>query len=54
MAKKAVAGFRGNVKSNAFTKVIVAVKNENGSYSYKSEIVLSENVKDYIKDTTKK
>ncbi len=48
MAKKSVATFRGKGKA-AFTKVIVPVFNEKtGGYAFKEEIVLAENVKDFI------
>lgn len=54
MAKKSVAGYRDKTSAKAFTKVIVAIKNENGAYSYRSEIVPTGGVKDYIKDVQKK
>ena len=53
MAKKTVAGYRDKSNSKAFTKVIMAVKNENGSYSYRSEIVPTVGVKEYVKETRK-
>lgn len=54
MAKKVVAGFRDKSKAKAYTKVIVAVKNKNGAYSYKEEIVPSEGAKDFVKDAMSK
>lgn len=53
MAKKAVAGYRDKSSAKAFTKVIMAVKNENGNYSYKTEIVPTTGVKDYLKENQK-
>ncbi|MCB9230462.1 MAG: DUF4295 domain-containing protein [Bacteroidia bacterium] len=48
MAKKAVATFRGKGQA-ALTKIIIPVKNEkSGSYSFKEEMVPSDQVKDYL------
>ena len=47
MAKKTVASLQKK-GAKAFTKAIKMVKNENGSYSFKSEIVPKDKVNDYI------
>ncbi|MFN0204502.1 MAG: DUF4295 domain-containing protein [Bacteroidia bacterium] len=49
MAKKVVATFKAKVKVN-YTKVIRAVKTERGTYSFKEEIMQTENVKDFLKE----
>ncbi len=51
MAKKAVAGFRDKTTTTgrSHTKVIKMVKSESGSYSFKEEMVLNDQVKDYFK-----
>ena len=47
MAKKTVASLqKKGVKS--FTKAVKMVKNENGSYSFKSEIVPKDKVNDFF------
>ncbi len=53
MAKKVVAGYRDKSKSKAFTKVIMAVKTEKGTYTYREEIVPSDGLKEYIKESKK-
>lgn len=47
MAKKVVATLKqpGGAK---FAKVIKAIKNENGSYSYREEMVMEGDVKDAL------
>ena len=53
MAKKAVATFRAG-KSQSFTKVIVPVKNaKTGAYSFKEEIILSDEVAEHLKNLKK-
>ena len=47
MAKKTVASLQKK-GAKAFTKAIKMVKNENGSYSFKSEIVPKDKVNDYL------
>ncbi|MBW7868679.1 MAG: DUF4295 domain-containing protein [Brumimicrobium sp.] len=47
MAKKSVASIQTG-SGKAHTKVIKMVKNEKGSYSFKEEIVLNEEVKDWF------
>ena len=47
MAKKTVASLQKK-GAKAFTKAVKMVKNENGSYSYKSEIVPKEKVNDFF------
>lgn len=51
MAKKAVAGFRDKTTTTgrSHTKVIKMVKSETGSYSFKEEMILNDQVKDYFK-----
>ena len=51
MAKKAVAGFRDKTTTTgrSHTKVIKMVKSESGSYSFKEEMVLNDQVNDYFK-----
>ena len=46
MAKRQVSLQKKGAK--AFTKAIKMVKNENGSYSFKSEIVPKDKVNDYL------
>ncbi len=48
MAKKVVATLK-TAQGKDFAKVYRAVKNEKGSYSFKSEIVPNEMVKTYFK-----
>lgn len=48
MAKKVVATLKTGT-GKEFAKVYRAVKNKNGSYSFKSEIVANDNVKQYFK-----
>jgi hypothetical protein len=48
MAKKVVATLKTGT-GKAFAKVYRAVKNQKGSYSFKSEIVPNDNVKQYFK-----
>ena len=47
MAKKTVASLQKK-GAKAFTKAIKMVKNENGSYSFKSEVVPKDKVNDYL------
>ena len=47
MAKKTVASLQKK-GAKAFTKAIKMVKNGNGSYSFKSEIVPKEKVNDFF------
>ena len=47
MAKKTVASLQKK-GAKAFTKAIKMVKNENGSYSFKSEIVPKDKVNNYL------
>lgn len=47
MAKKSVASLQTG-GGKAHTKVIKMVKNQKGSYSFKEEIVLNEQVKDWF------
>jgi hypothetical protein len=48
MAKKVVATLKtGTVKD--YAKVYRAIKNKKGSYSFKSEIIANESVKQYFK-----
>ena len=47
MAKKTVASLQKK-GAKAFTKAIKMVKNDNGSYSFKSEIVPKDKVNDYL------
>ena len=50
MAKKSVASLQtGGGKAN--TKVVKMVKNEKGSYSFREEMVLNENVKEWFAKT---
>ncbi|MFK7972666.1 MAG: DUF4295 family protein [Bacteroidia bacterium] len=52
MAKKTVAGYRDKSKAKGFTKVVVAVKNEKtGTYTYREEIVPTDNVDAFLKDS---
>ncbi len=48
MAKKVVATLKTGAGKD-FAKVYKAVKNDKGSYSFKSEIVPNDKVKDYFK-----
>ncbi len=48
MAKKVTATLK-TTQGKDFAKVYRAVKNDKGSYSFKSEIVPNENVKSYFK-----
>lgn len=48
MAKKVVATLKKG-QGKDFAKVYRAIKNEKGSYSFKSEIIPSEEVKSYFK-----
>ncbi|MFN4083370.1 MAG: DUF4295 domain-containing protein [Bacteroidia bacterium] len=48
MAKKVVATLKKGT-GKEFAKVYRAVKNEKGSYSFKSEIVPNDDVKSYFK-----
>jgi len=51
MAKKVVATLKKD-KSVSMVKVIKSVKNkETGAYSFPSEIILTENLQEYLKDT---
>ena len=47
MAKKTVASLQKK-GAKAFTKAVKMMKNENGSYSFKSEIVPKDKVNDYL------
>ena len=47
MAKKTVASLQKK-GAKSFTKVVKMVKNENGSYSFKSEIVPKDKVNDFF------
>ncbi len=47
MAKKTVASLQKK-GAKAFTKAIKMVKNSNGSYSFKSEIVPKDKVNDFF------
>jgi len=47
MAKKTVASLQKK-GAKAFTKAVKMVKNEKGSYSFKSEIVPKEKVNDFF------
>ena len=47
MAKKTVASLQKK-GAKAFTKAVKMIKNENGSYSFKSEIVPKEKVNDFF------
>lgn len=50
MAKKVVATLRDKTKSAGMIKVIRAVKNsQTGSYSFKEDMVTSDNVQDFLK-----
>ncbi|MFN7312045.1 MAG: DUF4295 domain-containing protein [Bacteroidota bacterium] len=49
MAKKVVATLKTGT-GKEFAKVYRAVKNKKGSYSFKSEIVANDSVKDYFKN----
>jgi Domain of unknown function (DUF4295) len=50
MAKKVVATLRDKSKVAAMVKVIRAVKNaDTGSYSFKEEMVPTEQVQDFLK-----
>lgn len=48
MAKKVVATLKTGAGKD-FAKVYRAVKNQKGSYSFKSEIIPNENVKTFFK-----
>lgn len=47
MAKKVVATLK-KTSGIKYAKVIKAIKNENGSYSYREEMVPEENVKEVL------
>ena len=47
MAKKTVASLQKKA-AKAFTNAVKMVKNENGSYSFKSEIVPKDKVNDFL------
>ena len=47
MAKKTVASLQKK-GAKSFTKAVKMVKNDNGSYSFKSEIVPKDKVKDFL------
>ena len=47
MAKKTVASLQKK-GAKAFTKAVKMIKNENGSYSFKSEIVPKEKLNDFF------
>ena len=47
MAKKTIASLQKK-GAKAFTKAVKMVKNENGSYSFKSEIVPKDKVNDFF------
>ena len=47
MAKKTVAGLQKK-GAKSFTKAIKMVKNDSGSYSFKSEIVPKDKVNDFF------
>lgn len=52
MAKKTVAGYRDRSKSKTLTKVIRAVKDpKSGAYTFKEEMVPTDMVKDFLKDS---
>ena len=48
MAKKVVATLKDK-SAKGYSKVIRAVKNDNGSYTFREEMVLSDDVKDVLK-----
>ena len=48
MAKKVVATLKTG-SGKEFAKVYRAVKNKKGAYSFKTEIIANDNVKDYFK-----
>ncbi|PKR79963.1 DUF4295 domain-containing protein [Brumimicrobium salinarum] len=50
MAKKSVASIQTG-GGKAHTKVIKMVKNEKGSYSFREEMVLNDEVKDWFAKT---
>jgi len=50
MAKKSVASIQTG-GGKAHTKVIKMVKNERGSYSFREEMVLNDEVKDWFAKT---
>tara|TARA_B100000287_G_scaffold391354_1_gene402948 strand:- start:421 stop:573 length:153 start_codon:yes stop_codon:yes gene_type:complete len=47
MAKKTVASLQKK-GAKSFTKAVKVIKNESGSYSFKSEIVPKEKVKEFF------
>ncbi|HTN68071.1 MAG TPA: DUF4295 domain-containing protein [Dysgonamonadaceae bacterium] len=51
MAKKSVAGFRDKTSTSgrSHSKVIKMVKYDNGSYSFKEEMVPNDKVQDFFK-----
>jgi hypothetical protein len=53
MAKKAVATFGAKAKTIQMAKVIRAVKNKNGSYSFREDIMPSDQVQDFLKNAPK-
>jgi hypothetical protein len=53
MAKKVVATLKDKTKKG-LTKVIRAVKTEKGTYAFKSEMVLDDNVQAFLKEKTGK
>ena len=54
MAKKVVATFKDKTAKVSVTKVIIPVKNsKTGSYSFKEEIVPSEQLNQFLKDNVK-
>lgn len=51
MAKKVVATLRDKTKGAGVVKIIRAVKNsQSGTYSFKEDVVLSENAADFLKN----
>ena len=49
MAKKTVATLKDKNRKG-LTKIIIPVKNEKGSYSFRSEMVPDDDVQDYLKN----
>jgi Domain of unknown function (DUF4295) len=55
MAKKVVATFKDKTTKVSITKVIIPVRNEKtGSYSFKEEIVPSDQLPTFLKDNNVK
>jgi len=53
MAKKVVATLKSKEKSVGMAKIITAVKNDKGAYSFKEEIVLADKVQEIIQTKLK-